>query len=218
MTTPDAHAGSALSPPARAALVRRGLTLSRVTLGYNSAEAIASLAAGVLTQSPALVGFGVDSLIEVTSSAASLWRLREDHDVLRRARAERTTRRIVAACFLALAAYVAVESGKSLLVREQPQRTLVGVVILTLSLVVMPMLARRKRRVASALGSRTLAADATQTSLCAYLSAIALAGVALNALLGWWWADPLAALAMCPIILKEGLDGLRGDDTCSDCA
>jgi divalent metal cation (Fe/Co/Zn/Cd) transporter len=111
---------------------------------------------------------------------------------------------------------VFVDSGTTLGRREHPDRSAVGVVILTLSVIVMPILARAKRKVARSLESRALEADAVQTSLCAYLSAIALVGVALNALLGWWWADPVAALAMVPIIAKEGMEGLRGEDGCED--
>ncbi len=200
----------------RAPLVRRGLWLNYATLGYNVLEAVVSLVAGLLAGSVALVGFGVDSVIEVTSSGAAQWRLRADLDAARRERVERLTLRVIGASFLALAAYVAYDSATTLWRREHPERSVVGIVILALSVVVMPLLARAKHRVAAGLGSRALRADAAQTSLCAYLSVIALAGVALNALVGWWWADPAAALAMTPIIVKEGVEGLRGE-TCDDC-
>lgn len=155
--------------------------------------------------SVALLGFGVDSVIEVTATLAAQWRLRADLDPVRRERVEHLTVRIIGGTFLALAAYVAYESINTLVAREEPAGSIVGVVLLATSVIVMPLLARAKRRVAGALGSSALTADATQTSLCAYLSLIAC--VALNTLLGWWWADPVAALAMVPIIAKEGLEG-----------
>lgn len=201
----------------RAALVRRGLWLNYLTIGYNVVEAMISVAAGVVSGSVALVSFGVDSGIEVTSSLAAHWRLRADTNPERRERAERLTHRIIGGSFLALAAYVTVESVKTLLQREAPEASPVGLVILILSVIVMPLIARASRQVARALGSRALEADAAQTSLCAYLSAIALAGVGLNAALGWWWADPVAALAMVPIIAKEAVEGLRGEHSCDEC-
>lgn len=186
-----------------AALVRRGLQLNYFSLGYNALEAIASIAAGVVAGSVSLTGFGIDSVVEVSASIAAQWRLRYATE-----RAERLTRRIVGVCFLALAAWVAYEAIETLVNRRAPERSIVGIVILALSALVMPALARAKRRVARSLESAALEAEAKQTSLCAYLSAIALAGVALNTVLGWWWADPLAALAMTPIIAKEGLEGV----------
>jgi divalent metal cation (Fe/Co/Zn/Cd) transporter len=203
---------------ARPELVRRGLRLNWVTIGYNTVEAVVSLAAGLVSGSVALVGFGVDSGIEVTASVAAQWRLRADLDVARRKRIERLTHRIIGACFLALAAYVIVESGMTLRDREAPHPSPLGLVILILSILVMPVLARAKRRIARALESRALEAEATQTSICAYLSVIALAGVGLNTALGWWWADPVAALLMVPIIAREGVDGLKGEAGCADCA
>lgn len=208
-------ADEAASRTERAGLVRRGLWLSYATIAYNAIEGVVSLVAGLLAGSVALVGFGVDSVIEVTASGAAQWRLRADLDHARRERVERLTLRIIGWSFLVLAAYVVVDSARTLWLRERPERSVAGIVILALSVVVMPVLARAKRRVARAMSSRALEADAAQTSLCAYLSAIALAGVALNALLGWWWADPVAALAMVPIIAKEGVEGVRGQDSCS---
>jgi divalent metal cation (Fe/Co/Zn/Cd) transporter len=200
----------------RPALVRRGLQLNYLTIGYNTLEAIVSLAAGIVAGSVALIGFGVDSVIEVSASLAAQWRLRADLDPARRERVEHLSVRIIGGTFLALVAYVAYESGKTLIVREKPDGSVVGVALLTASVIVMPVLARAKRRVAGALGSSALTADATQTSFCAYLSVIALAGVALNTLFGWWWADPVAALGMVPIIAREGVAGLRGDTACAD--
>ena len=200
----------------RTALVQRGLVLNWATIGYNVVEAIVAIGAGLVSGSVALLGFGLDSVIEVTASGAAQWRLRADFDARRRERVERASLRIIGWSFLALAAYVVYESADALLHREPPERSIVGLVLLALSAVVMPLLARAKRGVARAMTSRALEADATQTSLCAYLSVIALAGVALNAALGWWWADPVAALAMVPIIAKEGVEGARGEPHCAD--
>jgi cation diffusion facilitator family transporter len=203
------------APDERGALVRRGLRLNYLTLAYNALEAVVSIAAGLVAGSVALLSFGIDSVIEVTSSAAAQWRLRTDRDRERRERVERQAHRVIGGSFLVLAVYVAYESATTLWYREQPERSLLGVAILALSVVVMPVLARAKRRVARTLGSGALEAEATQTSLCAYLSVIALGGVGLNAALGWWWADPVAALAMGPIIVKEGVEGIRGETSCT---
>jgi divalent metal cation (Fe/Co/Zn/Cd) transporter len=203
-------------PLSRPALVRRGLLLNYLTIGYNLVEAIVSVAAGIVAGSVALVSFGVDSGIEVTSSLAAHWRLRADTDPERRERAERVTHRIIGVSLLALAAYVVVESVTTVWERKAPEASRVGLAILVLSVISMPIIADASRKVARALGSRALEADAAQTSLCAYLSAIALVGVGLNTALGWWWADPVAALGMVPIIAKEGLEGVRGESAC-DC-
>jgi divalent metal cation (Fe/Co/Zn/Cd) transporter len=210
-------AADGTSPPERRALVRRGLWLNYVTIGYNTLEALVSILAGLLAGSVALIGFGVDSAIEVTAAGAAQWRLRADLDPERRERVERITVRVIGSGFLALAAYVVYDSARALWLRERPERSIAGIVILAASVVVMPVLARAKRRVAHGLSSNALRADAAQTTLCAYLSLIALVGVALNAFVGWWWADPLAALMMVPIIGREGMEGVRGDP-CRDCA
>lgn len=188
----------------REAAVRRGKLLSRLTLAYNTAEGIAALVAGLLAGSIALVGFGIDSVIEVISSITSLWRLHSEKDSAHLARSERIALRIIGSCFLALGAYIAIDAIHALLAHSAPDRSISGLVITTLSAAVMPMLAREKRKVAVALGSRALEADATQTSLCAYLSMIVLVGLLLHVVLGWWWADPVAALTMVPIIAREG--------------
>ena len=203
-----------LLPAGRPALVRRGLLLNYITIGYNLVEAVVSVAAGLVSGSVALVSFGVDSGIEVTSSVAAHWRLRADLDPVRRERVEQLTHRIIGWCFLALAGYVVVESTSTLVRREPPEVSVVGLAVLSLSVVLMPLIAHFSRRIARALHSRALEADAAQTSLCAYLSVIALAGIGLNAAFGWWWADPVAALAMAPIIAREGLEGVRGDGHC----
>jgi divalent metal cation (Fe/Co/Zn/Cd) transporter len=193
----------------RSELVRRGLVLNYLSIGYNALEAVGSIAAGWIAGSVALVSFGVDSAIEFTSAGAAQVRLRRDFDHERRERLEVRTHRVIGASFLALALYVTIDAAQSLWQREIPERSVLGIVILALSVIIMPVLARAKRRIAVQLDSRALKADAKQTSLCAYLSVIALIGVLLNALLGWWWADPFAALAMVPIIAKEGIEGIR---------
>lgn len=207
-----------LDPQARTALVRRGQLYSRITLLYNSAEGVIAIAAALMAGSLALVTFGMDSVIEVVASLAALWRLHGDADLARRDRRERIALRLISSSFLALAAYVPLDAMHALYVHQVPKRSLIGIGITMLSVMVMPLLGRAKRRIAVRLESRALRADATQTDLCAYLSAIALVGLGLNALLGWWWADSLAALAMAPIIAKEGIEGLRGDDHCTHCS
>jgi len=201
----------------RSHFIRRGKLLEYATIGYNSLEGIAAIIAGVIAGSVALVGFGFDSAIEVISGATLLWRLYADVNEEKRERVERRALRIVGVSFLLLAAYVTFDAAKSLIRHEPPQESTVGIIVAVASLIVMPLLARAKRRVAKAIGSKALDADASQTALCTYLSAILLAGLLLNALLGWWWADPVAALVMVPMIVREGLEGTRGercDDNC----
>lgn len=200
----------------RAGLVRRGLRLGYITVLYNSLEAVIALLAGVLAGSVALVGFGADSLIEVIAGVTGLWRLGRDVDPARRRHAERLTLRIVGLCFLALAAYVTWDSLKALIGREPPRESVTGILLAAASLVVMPLLARAKRKVALAMQSGALVAEAKQTALCTWLSAILLGGLLLNAVLGWWWADPVSALAMVPIITREGWEGVRGRSACAD--
>lgn len=199
----------------RAAAVRRGRYLEYFTIVYNSLEGLIAVGAGIIAGSIALVGFGFDSLIEVTSGAVLLWRLHADVDEARRERVEAISLRIVGICFVVLAIYVTFDSVKSLIRREAPEESLVGIVLAAVSLIIMPLLVRAKRRVARAIKSGALMADSKQTELCTYLSAILLGGLLLNALLGWWWADPIAALVMAPIIVKEGIEALRGE-TCRD--
>ena len=198
---------------ARAHDARKGRWLEYFTLGWNLLEAAVAVGAGIAAGSIALIGFGVDSLIECLSGAVLLWRLQLHEDDEHR---ERLAVKLVGISFLLLAAYVCFEAVKTLVVRDEPQVSIVGIVLSCASLIVMPLLARAKRRVASRLGSRSLEADSRQTELCAYLSAILLGGLALNALLGWWWADPIAGLIMVPIIAREGIQCLRGD-VCADC-
>ena len=198
-------------------LVRRGQRLEYFTIGYNSLEGLVSIVAGAIAGSVSLIGFGLDSAIEVTSGAALLWRLHHDLNPSRRERVERTTLRIVGSCFIALAAYILYQSGSTLIRHEAPERSLPGIAIAAISLVVMPILAKAKRRVAAGMGSGAMRADSRQTDFCTYLSAILLGGLLLNAVAGWWWADPVAGLVMVPIIAKEGVEGLRGEACCDDC-
>ena len=190
--------------------IRDGRRLEYLTIGWNLLEAAAAIGAGIIAGSIALVGFGFDSVIEVSSGAILLWRLvAGEHR-------ERLALKLVGISFLALAVYIAFDAAKSLWLREPPEVSYVGIVIAALSLIVMPLLARAKRRVAENLNSRAMKADSRQTDICAYLSAILLIGLGLNALFGWWWADAAAALIMIPIIVKEGVEALQGK-TCDDC-
>lgn len=198
----------------RQALAQRGKRLEYFTLAWNSLEGVIAVLAGAWAGSISLVGFGVDSFIEVTSGAALLWRMGAEADAHRRERIERIALRIVGACFLVLAAYVTYEAAGDLFRRQAPERSLPGIVLACASLVAMPLLSRAKRKVARGLGSVAMHADARQTEFCTYLSAILLGGLLLNAAFGLWWADPAAALVMVPIIAKEGLDALRGDPCC----
>jgi divalent metal cation (Fe/Co/Zn/Cd) transporter len=194
--------------------VKRGRYLEYFTIAYNSLEGLVALVFGLLAGSIALVGFGFDSVIEVTSGAVLLWRLSADMDPERRERVERISFRLVGICFIVLALYVAYDALSSLLAHQRPERSVPGIVLAVASLVVMPLLARAKQRVAASIKSEAMRADAKQTEFCTYLSAILLGGLLLNALFGWWWADPIAALVMVPIIAKEGIEGLRGDPCC----
>lgn len=197
----------------RSRSVRRGRSLEYLTIGWNSLEALIAIGAGLVAGSIALVGFGLDSIIEVSSGAAVLWRLHMDAPE-KRERAEQIALKLVGVSFLLLAAYVAFDATKSLITREPPEASYIGIGLAALSLVVMPLLARAKRTVAASINSRALQADSRQTDICAYLSAILLGGLLLNALFGWWWADPVAALVMTPIIVKEGIEALRGETCC----
>lgn len=208
--TPGGDHGGDLS---RGGLLRKGRVLEVLTLAWNAVEAVVAVGSGLLAGSTALVGFGVDSLIESFSGAILLWRLKEGEAGEGR---EELAVRLVGVSFLALAAWVGWDAVGALLARDAPDESLAGICLAAASLVVMPALARAKRGVARGLGSVALEADSRQTDLCAYLSAMLLGGLMLNAALGWWWADPVAGLAMVPIIGKEGLGALRGE-TCSDC-
>lgn len=191
--------------------VRRGRRLEYLTLAWNSLEALAAIVAGLIAGSIALVGFGLDSVIECFSGAVLLWRLRAGEEGERR---EQMALRLVGASFLALALYVAVDAVNSLVQHELPEKSWFGVGVAIASLIAMPVLARAKRRVAAQLNSGALQADSRQTDICAYLSAILLGGLLLNALLRWWWADPVAGLMMVPLIGREGIEALRGKTCC----
>lgn len=213
----DCCESAGLSPDARAGDLALGLRLEWLTIGYNVLEAVAAVAAGFFAGSIALVGFGFDSVIEVAAATVVLWRLKVEFaggDPEAHERAETRALRFVGSTFLLLAAYVLYESARSLIGGEAPSESVPGIVIAVLSLIVMPALAVAKRRVADRIGSRSLRADAMETFVCAWLSFALLLGLALNALLGWWWADPIAAAAMIPLMVKEGLEGLRGEACC----
>jgi divalent metal cation (Fe/Co/Zn/Cd) transporter len=198
----------------RSQLVQRGRVLEYFTVAYNSLEGLISIVAGLIAGSVSLVGFGLDSIIEVASGAALLWRLHHDRNEFRREAVERITLRVVGWGFIALAVYITCDSGLTLVRHEIPQRSIPGIVLATTSLVVMPLLARGKRRIAEGISSAAMKADSRQTDFCTYLSAILLGGLLLNALLGWWWADPVAGFVMVPIIAKEGIDAVRGRGCC----
>jgi divalent metal cation (Fe/Co/Zn/Cd) transporter len=202
----------------RQAIAQRGKRLEYFTIAWNSLEGLVAVIAGAIAGSISLVGFGIDSFIEVTSGAALLWRMSVDADVKKRERNERLSIRTVGVCFLVLAAYIAYEAASDLIGRKTPEHSLPGIILACVSLVVMPMLSRAKKRVGKALGSAAMAADAKQTDFCVYLSAILLLGLLLNSALGWWWADPVAGLVMTPIIAKEGIEGVKGKVCGDECA
>ncbi len=202
--------------PNREQVVRRGQRLTWATIAYNTLEAVIAIGAGLLAGSVALVGFGFDSVIELGSSLAGLWRLSADSSLEARGRAERHALRIIGWCFLLLAAYVCVDASRTLVTQDRPHESVPGIIIAVGSLIVMPLLARAKRRVAAQLSSSALTAEARQTQICMYLSVILLGGLILNSLLGWWWADPVAALAMVPLIGYEGFEAVRGRTVCAD--
>ena len=200
----------------RTALVRQGQRLEYFAVIWNAVEGLVAVVAGLIAGSISLVGFGIDSFIEVTSGSVLLWRMSVDANVRDRERNEKRALRIVGLCFSLLAVYIGFESGSDLWFRRAPEHSIPGIVLACLSLVVMPLLSRSKRTVGHALNSAAMQADAKQTQFCTYLSAILLLGLVLNAVFGLWWADPAAALVMVPIIAKEGIEGLQGK-TCDDC-
>ena len=200
-------------------LLRRGRRLEVFTVLWNSIEGVASLTLGLLAGSIALVGFGLDSFIETSSGLVLLWRLQSPRDAEMSERAEAIALRLVGVSLIALAAYILLDSLRALVHHDAPSASPFGSGVAMLSLIAMPLLAREKRRVAAALGSRALEADSVQTTICTYLSAILLGGLLLNAAWALWWADPLAALAMVPFIVREGLEAVRGErcDECTAC-
>ena len=200
----------------RKAIVRRGRRLEYFTIAWNSIEGLVAVVIGLIAGSISLVGFGLDSFIEVTSGSALLWRMSVDADAQRREGNEKRALRIVGLCFLLLAVYIAYESSMDLVSRRAPKHSLPGIILACVSLMVMPLLSRAKGNVGRAMGSAAMHADAKQTEFCAYLSAILLGGLLLNALFGLWWADPVAAIVMTPIIAKVGLESLQGK-ACDAC-
>ena len=189
----------------------RAVRLAWATIVWNVVEAVVAIGAGTAASSIALIGFGLDSTVEVMSAVVIVWQFRglaEDR--------ERRALKLIAVSFFALAAYVGVQAIIDLLRRVEPKSSTVGIGLAIASLVVMPMLSRAKRRNGNAMGSATVVADSNQTKLCAYLSAILLAGLILNATAGWWWADPLAALSIAGLAVNEGREAWRGE-MCDDC-
>jgi len=196
----------------RAAVLTRGIQLEYLTIGWNLLEALVGIAIGAFAGSIALFGFGLDSAIEVFSGAVLLWRLKSDASEA----AEVIALRLVGASFLILSAYILYDAGMALFLREAPQKTFSGIALAVAAMVAMPLLAGAKRRVARELDSGAMKADSRQSDFCAYLSAILLLGLLLNATLHWWWADPVAAVIMVPIIAKEGIEGLKGETCCEE--
>lgn len=198
-------------------LIRRGLCLAGLTIAWNVLEAVVAVGAGIAAGSLALVAFGFDSVIEVLSAWVVVWQFRGELQGGHGRERERRALRLIALTFFVLAAYVVIEAGRELLgAAEAAEASTVGVVLAALSLVVMPTLAWAKRRTALALGSPTLRADAQETLLCAWLSAALLAGLALNAAFGWWWADSVAALAIAALAVSEGIEAWHGDEDDDD--
>jgi divalent metal cation (Fe/Co/Zn/Cd) transporter len=198
--------------------LRHALRLEYVTVGWNVIEGVVAVTAAIAAGSVALLGFGVDSFVETASGGILIWRLRAEGkltDVHEIAHLDRRAQRLVAASLFLLAAYVAVDAIHALATKERPGRTLVGLVLTALSLAVMWSLAKAKQRAAALLRSRALEADAFQTTACFWLSLIALAGLGLNAALGWWWADPVAALGMTMFLIREGREAWQGEECCA---
>ena len=210
MSTPSRPLFTLLPPSRRAALVRRARLLAGASVAYNVAEAVVAITSGRVADSTALVGFGLDSTVEVMSGLVILWQF--GHPVPEER--EHLARRLIAVSFFALAAYVTVESVRAVVAREQPDTSVVGIALAGLSLAVMPLLSQWQRRTGRELGSGAVVADGTQTLLCTYLSAVLLVGLLANALLGWWWLDPVAALVIAAVAVREGRSNWRGDACC----
>ncbi|SDJ96762.1 Cation efflux family protein [Actinopolyspora mzabensis] len=212
-----ASAGAAADPPdprRQAVLSRRIRLLVAATISYNVIEAIVAITAGALASSAALLGFGLDSTIEVASAAAVAWQFSAREVAVRQAR-ERTALRIIAVSFFVLAAYVSVEAVRSLAGGAEAESSTVGIVLAALSVVIMPGLSLAQRRTGRQLGSASAVADSKQTLLCSYLSGVLLVGLVLNAVFGWSWADPIVALVIAAVAVKEGREAWRGDGCCA---
>ncbi len=204
-------------PSNRPALLERALRLEYLTVGWNVIEGLVAIAAAVAAGSVALLGFGIDSFVESASGSIIIWRLlaeRMQTDAEAVEAIERRAQKLVALSLFGLAAFILFEAVKTLVLQEHPEPSTVGVAVTSLSIGVMWWLAQAKRRTAIALGSRAMEADAFQTTACWWLSLIALAGIMVNALTGWWWADPVAAIAMCVFLVREGRDAWEGEVCC----
>jgi divalent metal cation (Fe/Co/Zn/Cd) transporter len=202
-----------ITAPRRALLNQRARRLAYVTAGYNLGEGTVAVAAGAAASSTALIGFGLDSFVEVSSALVVIWQFRARLPETR----ERLALRLIGVSFFALAGWVGFESIRSLLSDGEAEPSPVGIGLAAASLVVMPLLVWAKRRTGRQLGSATVVADSMQTLLCTYLSAVLLAGLLLNATLGWSWADPVAALVIAAVAVREGVQAWRGE-ACEDCA
>ncbi|MFH0241466.1 cation transporter [Streptomyces sp. HK10] len=202
------------SPARRGALVRRIRLLVAATIAYNVVEAVVALAAGTTASSAALIGFGLDSVVEVSSAAAVAWQFSAADHAVREAREQRALR-ITAVSFFALAAYVTVDAVRALTGGGEAESSVPGIVLAALSLAVMPFLSLAQRRAGRELGSASAVADSKQTLLCTYLSAVLLTGLVLNAALGWSWADPVAALVIAAVAVREGRDAWQGRGCCA---
>ena len=200
------------TPTRRAVLTRRVRLLVAATITYNVVEAVIALAEGTRVSSSALVGFGLDSTVEVASAAAVAWQFSARDPETR----EKAALRFIAFSFFALAAYVSVDAALSLAGVGEPQPTTIGIVLAAASLVIMPALSLTQRRAGRELNSRSAVADSKQTLLCAYLSAVLLAGLVLHSVLGWTWADPVAALGIAALAVREGIEAWRGDPCCTN--
>ncbi|HTE21339.1 MAG TPA: cation transporter [Armatimonadota bacterium] len=207
-----------VASPERAALLRQGLLLVALSITWMVIEGVVSVTAGLAASSVALLAFGVDSFIELASDGVVAWRLLVEQrggSPERVEEVERKGSRLAGVILWILAAYITVDAGRSLLgYGEKAEESLVGIGITAAALVIMPLLARNKLRIANALDSRALRTDAYEAMCCAWLSVTALAGLTLNALFGWWWADPAAALVIVPLLIKEGREGWRGGGCC----
>lgn len=193
------------------------IILVTATILYNLLEGFIAIIAGYRAESIALVGFGFDSIIEVSASTVMLWRLAieyqdGDEDIVEKR--EQFVQRFVGVTFILLALYILFESGRDLWQHQEPEKSFIGIILAVLSIIVMPLLVRGKMRVAKQINSKALEMEAKETLCCFYLSVILLVGLVLNALLGWWWSDPVAALCMLPWLIREGIEGIKGEECC----
>src|SRR3954453_1153595 len=211
MNTKSGHTHRELTAPDRAHLGRRAQLLAGASVTYNVVEAVIAVTAGIVAGSVALVGFGLDSLVEVSSGLIILWQFRHRLPESR----ERQALRLMAFSFFALAAYVTFESVRALFGSGEPEPSPVGIGLAIATLIIMPFLSWAQRRTGRALGSNAVVADSTQTLLCTYLSAVLLVGLVLNATLGWGWADPIAGLVIAAVAVREGVEAWKGEGCCT---